>query len=102
MNEWRGMINRAVVQICSLCQSGTREFVLHCFWKCEGAKKAWYWGMHIMQRLAPRRRPTTPFTWKQGIFSHRIPRPFKEVSRVWLLLKGVILWMLWLWKLDKV
>jgi hypothetical protein len=37
---------------------------------------------------------------KQGIFGHRIPRRFKKVSRIWLLLRGTILWLLWLERLD--
>ena len=33
--------------------------------------------------------------WKQGIFGHRLPNRFKLVSRVWLLIRGVILWHIW-------
>lgn len=31
-------------------------------------------------------------TWKQGIFSHRIPRRFKHCSRIWSLIRGLVLW----------
>ena len=33
--------------------------------------------------------------WKQGIFGHRLPNRFKLISRVWLLIRGVVLWHIW-------
>lgn len=33
-------------------------------------------------------------TWKHNIFAYRTPRRLKPVSRLWLLLRGVIIWNL--------
>ena len=33
--------------------------------------------------------------WKQGIFGHRLPIRFKLVSRVWLFMRGVVIWHIW-------
>jgi hypothetical protein len=41
-----------------------------------------------------------PLTMKHGILGHRIPRRFKPVSRLWLLMRGVVMWLLWLERLD--
>lgn len=41
-----------------------------------------------------------PLTMKQGIFGHRIPRRFKPVSRLWVMMCGVIMWLLWLERND--
>lgn len=34
-------------------------------------------------------------TWKQGIFTHCIPKRFKKCSCIWTLLRGAIIWFLW-------
>jgi hypothetical protein len=41
-----------------------------------------------------------PLTMKQSIFGHRIPWHYKKVSRIWLLMRGTIMWILWLERLD--
>jgi hypothetical protein len=41
-----------------------------------------------------------PLTMKHGIFGHRIPCRFMPVSRLWLLMRSVIMWLLWLERLD--
>jgi hypothetical protein len=35
--------------------------------------------------------------WKSpmGIFAHKIPRRFRKISRIWLLLRGTAMWNLW-------
>lgn len=47
------------------------------------------------QQAVPILTRTTLFTWKHSIFAHRMSRRFKPVSRIWLLLRGAILWMIW-------
>lgn len=39
-------------------------------------------------------------SWKHCIFACRIPRRFREVSRLWLLLRGVVTWTLWIERND--
>lgn len=49
-------------------------------------------GRTELQEIRPR---TLSLTWKNGILAHRIPRRYKKVSRIWLLLRGIIMWTLW-------
>jgi hypothetical protein len=125
VNAWRGHFSAEVVQFCPVCMVGARETVLHRFWECPSARHAWLWATKIMVKLTPREEalgriedrgrrrtvrvtdsPSSPeseganldpivLTWKQGIFAHRIPRRFKSISRIWLLLRGVVMWNLW-------
>jgi hypothetical protein len=60
--------------------------------------RQWDVGRNMIQLGATPNR--MPLTMKHGIFGHRIPRRFKPVSRLWLLLRGVIMWLLWLERLD--
>ena len=41
-------------------------------------------------------------TWKQGIFSDRIPRKFNHLKRKWGEIRMVILWSLWIRCNEKV
>jgi hypothetical protein len=49
VNEWRGCVNAVTPLTCKVCNNGSVEFVLHRFWECTSAKKAWSWGLHILQ-----------------------------------------------------
>ena len=141
--------------------NSSRETVLHRFWDCPVATKAWQWRAYLMNFLAAYRQgastplPTSPnpqpksaswsgfnllphapnkptpcpshtidpnevspkledttatpqptnlqphqpnstaITWKHGIFVHRMPSRFKQVSQIWLLLPGPIISMQW-------
>ena len=33
--------------------------------------------------------------WKQGIFGHRLPNRFKRISRIWLFMRGIVIWHIW-------
>jgi hypothetical protein len=43
-----------------------------------------------------RNNDTLPITWKHRIFNYRMPCRYKNASRLWVLLKGAIVWMLWI------
>lgn len=117
-------------QCCLVCMCGKRETILHRFWECASAQRAWKWGTHILRTLIkeqptislqssnPRRREYTTQendgldrgitrlkfspSWKHGIFAHSTPRRIKRVSRLWLLLRGTITWLLWMERNDVV
>jgi hypothetical protein len=109
VNEWRlrirGTIPRNNAEFCCpVCVSGIQETVLHRFWECRSANKAWLWSAHILQLAFPQQQNQSqsldtlnlPITWKHGIFSHRMPRRYKKVSRLWVLLRGIVIWLLWI------
>ena len=146
VNAWRGAISQEVDQSCPVCLRGIRETVMHGFWECLAAQKAWKWCEEIINHLAPvgerrvsqtvcpnirsnsanyrigraastrqeerisesqprhnngvgntlgQRSQVLAINWKQGIFGHRLPNRFKPVSRVWLFIRGVVLWHIW-------
>jgi hypothetical protein len=55
---------------------------------------------HSINRGTHARNAGSALTMKQGIFGHRIPHRFKPVSSLWLLLRGMIMWLLWIERLD--
>jgi len=103
VNAWRGQINHTIDTSCPVCSTQSHESVLHRFWECKSAQRAWQWGIHIMNALITHKDakgPWRPLTWKQGIFSDHIPRKFDSVSRVWEAVRTVVLWMLWIERND--
>ena len=138
VNAWRGVVSQEIDQSCVVCLKGIKETVLHCFWECAAAQRAWKWGEAIINSMAPagvirgsqapapnarmgnaytsqspsagtllprsnsiavdsqsRRSQNLTINWKQSIFGHRLPSRFKRISRVWLFLRGVVLWHIW-------
>jgi hypothetical protein len=49
VNKWRGRINATTPQAYRICNSGSQESILHRFWECDSAHRAWSWGIHILQ-----------------------------------------------------
>ena len=42
------------------------------------------------------------FNWKQAIFGERIPRKYGPKVKIWHILRGIILWTIWIERNDKV
>lgn len=108
VNDWRGRVNGIVDRNCHVCDTGACESVLHRFWECPQAQKAWLWATHVLNKItltspaSAWRGPWRPFHWKEALFSHRIPRRFRPIEQVWSLLRGVVMWTLWLSRNDVV
>lgn len=104
VNHWRGRTDRAIDICCPVCPRRSEETVMHRFWECASAQHAWQWSIHIMNTLVhgkEARGPWRSLTWKQGIFSSQIPRKFNHVKRIWLEIRTVVLWSLWLERNDR-
>lgn len=75
------------------------------FWECLSVCRAWHWAIHIMNTFVSgrdARRLWQPLTWKQGIFFDNIPRKFNQMKRIWMELRIVVLWSLWIERNEKV
>ena len=63
INSWRGAIAQEIDQSCLICLRGIRETVMHRFWECSAAQRAWSWCEAIINHMAPvgesRERQTT-------------------------------------------
>ena len=54
VNAWRGDIFPAHIdQSCQVRLVGARETILHRFWECLVAQRAWKWGEQIRNHLMP-------------------------------------------------
>jgi hypothetical protein len=108
VNKWRGhidiqrrirvLLRPPVNQVCPTCNTGLKETVLHRFWECRFAQNTWAWGTFIINKVTSDRAKNSrwaQFNWKQGIFNSSIPRRFKDVANIWLVLRSTILWALW-------
>jgi hypothetical protein len=42
------------------------------------------------------RGPWQLYNWKQGIFSNCIPHHFDKVKKIWMVVRGIVVWLLWL------
>lgn len=105
VNFWRGRYDATVDISCAVCTGRPDESVLHRFWGCVSAQRAWEWAMHILNTLVHGKEAEGPWqmvTWKNGIFSCEIPRKFNQFKRVWMELRTVVLWALWIERNDKV
>lgn len=99
VNHWRERIDGNVDIRCLVCPRRSEESVLHRFWECLSVQRAWQWAIHVMNALVEGRDAQGPWqmlTWRQGIFSNRIPRKFNHVKRT------VVLWTLWIERNDMI
>jgi hypothetical protein len=79
--------------------------VLYRFWECPSAKIAWDWAIHILKVLVAKnneRGPWWPVNWKQGIFSDKIPRRFDSIQKIWMAIRGTVVWTLWMERNDAI
>ena len=53
VNVWRGVVSPEIDQNCPVCLRGIRETIMHRFWECLAAQRAWKWGEAIINFMAP-------------------------------------------------
>lgn len=54
VNEWRGRINANLDQNCVVCNSNSKETILHRFWECPSARAVWAWCTKVIDALCPK------------------------------------------------
>nr|PNR27603.1 hypothetical protein PHYPA_029755 [Physcomitrium patens] len=92
---WMGRITQTVAIQCPVCPRRAEKSVLHRFWESSSAQRAWQWGIHLLNLLIhgmDTSGPWQPLSWRQGLFSDRIPRKLKKYSMLWTLIRSVVLW----------
>lgn len=98
VNHWRHRAFPGVSAECPCCDRGEPESILHCFYSCEYAACAWAYGntvLHILAGTPLQSMPWTLFTWEQCIMGTPIPAQFQAFAGTWSLIRGVILWTIW-------
>lgn len=103
VNQWRQRASPDVDVRCEVCDLGAVESVLHRFWECPQAEDAWNFATRILNAVDnPSEAPWTRPRMKSAIFAARMPRKLYKIRRIWLLLRGIVLWSIWLARNDMV
>ncbi|KAG0585602.1 hypothetical protein KC19_2G024500 [Ceratodon purpureus] len=105
VNEWRHRAIPAISALCDGCTSGTPETILHCFYACEPAARAWHFAATVLHLSA--RSPWSPSprplpTWDQCILGVDLPNELQESQVLWSLIRGATLWVIWIQRNQRV
>jgi hypothetical protein len=79
-----------------MCDLDAYENVLYHFWSCPYSQRIWNYMTALMKRFAAVPGPWEPPDWKHALFVQEPPRKFQKVARLWLLLHGVTMWLVWI------
>jgi hypothetical protein len=104
VNEWRGRISAQIDRSYLVCNTGVTESMLHRFWECDQAKEGWAFSFRVLKLLSGGSVPPEQgrLDMKQALFAHRMPCRFRKINRLWLLIRGVTLWTIWIARNDLV
>jgi cytochrome b subunit of formate dehydrogenase len=87
-------------------QIPTPKSVVHRFWDCPKAKAAaWEWAFTIIHSVSDppqRRRRKKAFDVKQCLFTKKLLKVYRQFSCIWMLVTGLVLWVIWLDRNDKI
>jgi hypothetical protein len=77
---------------CCLCITQKPETEHHLFWDCDFAKKLWAWLTHIIYLR-------TGSLWcpqlHHALLRNRVPRELQRIQTWWELLRGSMIWFIW-------
>ena len=98
VNEWRArVVPVSISKQCIFCLPNTSESVQHKLWDCIQTRRAWRWATFIMHELCGVRNGNyDSFNWKQALFGERIRNKFGKNINIWHLLRGIMLWTIWI------
>ena len=98
INEWRVHITLASIsKQCIFCLPNLSESIKHKVWDCILAQRAWQWATFIMHaQYGVRIGNSNGLHWKQTLFGEGTPKKFVKKIKIWHLLRGITLWMIWI------
>ncbi|KAG0605466.1 hypothetical protein M758_9G061800 [Ceratodon purpureus] len=99
VNQWRNRAFPTSSALCQCCTAVVEESVIHCFYDCPSAARAWRLAFSALFQAAtiPTGAPTWPaFTWRQCLFGTELPPRFQAVTSTWSLIRGAVIWTIWL------
>jgi hypothetical protein len=103
VNSWRVRFIDEIDDKCLMCALDIPETIAHRFWDCKFARRAWDYAIGIINSMKAhpnQKGPWKAFHWHHGIFGKKIPASFSNYSRIWLLLRGITLWTIWIERND--
>jgi len=99
IHSWRKVANPNISTICSSCQTGLEETILHCFHHCDKIRHAWNFGLFVLYAPLQILAVTglwPSLTWQQCILGSKLPRRLKHGTPMWSLFRGSMIWTIWL------
>lgn len=74
------------------------ESLIHCFFECTAAKRAWAFACLTIYKAAGVQHPASQlmrFSWQQCIFGTQLPEPLRALDKTWSLIRGAVIWIIW-------
>jgi hypothetical protein len=102
VNEWGTQISPQLDTDCLTCCTRESETIMHLFWSCHQATMAWTFALKILTGLLSTDRHLQGFNSHHALFTLRMPRRFQTVGTIWVYLRSVTLWTLWVARNDSV
>lgn len=96
VNKWRAQISPTISDVCTSCDQGTCESILHRFFDCSKTQAAWSYGQAVLYQILdipPTNAAWPSFTWQQCLLKSKLPRQLKQGTYIWSLLRGSIIWI---------
>lgn len=85
--------------LCTRCDLGEKEDVLHCVWGCPQSQPCWTWGLGLLtascecrNRIGGLRGSLEP---KHIFLASPLPVEWRIPNRIWHLLRAIISWQVW-------
>jgi hypothetical protein len=100
VHEWRARISPQLeTKYLTYC-SRESESILHIFWECSQIVVAWTFAFHILSEISPRDSHIATFNSWHAFFAQQLSRNFQALHNIWIYLRNVTLWSLWVAKND--
>ncbi|KAG0575769.1 hypothetical protein KC19_5G029800 [Ceratodon purpureus] len=99
VNHWRQRAFPLLSEACTCCSTGESETLIHCFFSCSAATRAWQIAWRALSSavgIPPGRQHRPGPTWDQCLLGTPLPGPFQQVENTWSLIRGAILWVIWI------
>jgi hypothetical protein len=99
VNAWRHRIFPRTPEQCPCYTSDAPETRVHAFYDCPETRLIWNFAFSVIYRASPQpiqREPWPRLTWSQCLFNEPLPAPLTSVQDIWTLIRGAVLWILWL------
>jgi hypothetical protein len=99
VNHWRAQMGPHINSRCVCCPSNEPETILDKFIYCPQTKLAWEYGLTILynaQGIPPVNGTWPMLTWQQCLLASKLPHRLKRGKTIWSLIRGSILWIMWL------
>jgi hypothetical protein len=95
-NVWRGVISPNIDITCPMCELNEPENILHRFWFCPMSQLVWEHTSALLSLLTEEPDVGQDIDWQQALFAAAPSKFSQRVTRLWVLLRGLTLWAIWI------